>query len=181
MPATLPRIIPNAITAGDTVQFTRPGGDYKPADGWALKYTIVSATEAHNFAGTAAGDDYAVTIAAADTDTWGSGSYTLTEYVENSSTSERHTLNTQPLTVKADLATATAGIDTRTHAQKVLDTINAYLEGGAQLDHDVMVDGRRLTSHPLPDLLKLRDRYQAMVNTEARRASGRAPRILTRL
>lgn len=180
MPATLPRIVPSTIAAGDTLQFTRPGGNYPPTDGWTLKYSLVGASGAYSFDATQDGEDYAINVDAATTKGWAAGTYAITEYVTNAA-GERHTLGSQPAVITADLAAATGASDTRTHAQRMLDTIQTYLETKDPGAADVMINGRRISYYTVPDLLLLRDRYKADVLAENRRASGRAPRILARL
>ena len=94
--------------------------------GWALQYTLVSTTAAYSIIATASGDDYAITVPASTTTAWAAGRYALTEYVTDGT--ERYTLATSTVMIAANLAAASAGIDNRTHARKVLDSIEAWLE-----------------------------------------------------
>lgn len=180
MVATLSYNIPAQLQAGDTLQWRRRGGDYLPTDGWTLKYTLISAAEVHSFDATADGEDYAVSVPATDSAGWTPGSYQLTEYVENGA-GDRHTLHTQRVTVQPNLAAQTGGLDTRSHARKMLDTIESYMETKDPGSADVQINGRRISYYPVADLLVLRDKYRAAVMAEDRKATGRAPRIVTRL
>ena len=62
------------------------------------------------------------------------------------------------------------------HAQTVLDAIEAVIENRASLDQQsYTIAGRRLDRMPIADLLMLRDRYKAEVfkeEVEARIAAG---------
>jgi acetyl-CoA carboxylase carboxyltransferase component len=95
---------------------------------------------------------------------------------------ERYTVGVFPVCVLANLAALTAGTDLRTHARKVLDAINAWLESKAPVAATMEVAGRRLDHYALGDLLALRDRYRAEVYREERAAAGKGTaRILMRL
>src|SRR6185312_2016653 len=58
------------------------------------------------------------------------------------------------------VAAATGPVDTRSHAQKVLDAINAWLESKAPVAGSFEISGRKISYYPLADLLKLQSRYQ---------------------
>jgi hypothetical protein len=170
MTPTTPCSIPAEITAGDTVSWQQAGGDYPASAGWALAYTLVSSTKVLQVSATADGDDYAVTVDAATTAAWDAGSYRVQAYVTKGT--DRHTIGTGLVRVLPNLAAATGGLDTRTHAQKVLDAINGWLESQAPVYGAMEINGRKISYYPLADLLKLRDRYQLAVNTEQRLAGG---------
>jgi|SRR6185437_6203202 len=165
--------IPSEITAGDTVSWARTGGDYPASAGWVLAYTLLSATAVFNITADANGDDYLIDVPLATSATWGAGAYRVQEYVTSADGTQRYTLGTYTLQVLPNAAAATVGMDTRSHAQIVLDNIKAYLETKAPVYASMEINGRKLGYYPLVDLLKLRDRYAMMVATEQRLASGR--------
>lgn len=165
-----PSIIPAQITAGDTAQWSRPGGNYRASDGWTLAYAFVGTGAVYSAEAVADADGYLVTIAATDTASWQPGAYTVQEFVTKGD--ERHTLSTARIQVLPNLAAATTGMDTRSHAQKVLDTINAWLETKAPVYGSMEINGRKISYYPVADLLKLRDRFRREVLTEQRLASG---------
>ncbi|MET3652485.1 hypothetical protein [Dyella japonica] len=162
--------IPDQVAAGDTLQWTRAGGAYPPSDGWTLQYTLVGTAAVYNVTAVADGDDYAVKVPAADTKEWEPGTYRVQEYVTDGT--DRFTLGSSLLTVTPDLAGATAGIDTRTHARKVLDSINGWLESRAPVAGNFEINGRKISYYPLPDLIKLQTRYQMLVTREEAAARG---------
>lgn len=181
MSADIPTSPPTEVRAGDTAQWRRSLADYPASAGWQLKYTLVSPSAAYNFAATADGDDFAISVPPATTAAWAAGRYTLTEYVTDGTA--RFTLATTPVRVLADLAGATtAGIDSRTHARKVLDSIEAWMETRAPVAGAVEIAGRKIQNYPLGDLLALRDRYKAEVAREEHAAQGGGSRrMLVRL
>lgn len=178
--ADIPNRAPAELRAGDTARWTRDLGDYPASQGWTLSYTLVTSTAAHSFSATANGDAFDVTVAAAVTAAWAAGHYQLQEYVAKSG--ERYTLATTPLRILPNLAAVVSGLDVRSHARKVLDAINAWLEAKAPTAASFEIAGRKLQNYSLADLLALRDRYRAEVAREDQVAAGGAPaRILTRL
>lgn len=173
------RYIPPQITAGDTAFWTRALCDYPAGLGWSLVYTLVSRTKAYTFVGTANGDTFDVTVAASDTAGWDVDTYRWAETV--SMGGNRHTTAIGTLRVLPNLGAATGGIDTRTHARKMLDLIEAWLESRAPTVGSMEIAGRKIANYPLPDIIKLRDRYRFET---AREEAGRGvvgTRILVRL
>lgn len=76
--------------------------------------------------------------------------------------------------ILADIAAATAGFDGRSHAQRVLDAIEAVIEGRASLDQEsYSINNRSLSRTPISDLLKLRDRYRSEVASALAAKKGR--------
>ena len=117
------------------------------------------------------GDNHLVTITDANISV--AGEYTVQGYVKNGA--ERHTVYSGRITVTPDL-TALSGTtyDGRTHAQRVIDAIEAVIEGRATKDQEEMwIDRNRLVRTPFETLMKIRDRYRqelaAQVNLERRR------------
>lgn len=161
--------IPAEIRAGDTAKWQRSFADYLASDAWVLTYTMVGTGGAFNFTGTAAGADFAVTVAAAVTVTWPAGTYQLTESV--SKAGERFTLSSKSIRVLENLVGAVAG-DKRSHCQKMLDSIEAWLESKAPTAALVEIAGRKIQNYALVDLLALRSKYQFEVAQEKRLSSG---------
>lgn len=82
--------------------------------------------------------------------------------------SEKVTLGTGTLKVLQNLATAPAGYDGRTEAEKnlaaVQATIKARISGGVV--HEYMIGTRRLKNEPMSELLVLESRLKLMVSKE---------------
>lgn len=173
MADTSPCSIPAQITAGDTVTWQRSLADYPAGDGWTLAYTLVSSSKAYSFSAANDGDDYVISVDANTTAAWDAGSYRITEYVAKGS--ERYTLGNYTLQVLPDLAVATAGIDTRTHEEKVLASINGWLESKAPVYGSMEINGRKISYYPIADLLVLRDRYAREVARQQRIKCGGGP------
>lgn len=172
--------IPHEVRAGDTVRWRRELADYPASDGWILAYTLVGSASVKSISATADGDAFSVAIPAATSAAWEPGAYRVQETVTKGA--ERYTLCTVTLRVLQNLAALTAGADLRTHARKVLDAIEAWLESKAPTASSIEIAGRKISNYPLPELLALRDRYRAEVRREeAGSSSGRGSRLLMRL
>ena len=170
MPPSAPCHIPDLVTAGDTLRWQRVGGPFPASAGWSLKYTLVGPAAVYHIDAAADGDDYAVTVPAGTSADWKPGTYRMQEYVSNDA--ERHTLGSSLITITPNLAAATDGIDTRTHAQRVLDSINQWLESKAPVAGNFEINGRKISYYPLVDLIKLQSRYQFLVGREKAAANG---------
>lgn len=157
----------NLLTAGDTLDFITSVPDYPASAGWTLKYRLAprAAGTAYDITATASGDDYRVQVAAATTANYAPGDYTWTAWVELGA--EVYTVDRGQLEIRARSSTLAAGHDGRSHAQKVLDAIEAVLEGRASLDQqEYAINGRSLKRTPLADLMRLRQLYRNEVQGE---------------
>jgi len=180
MSADTPLRIPAVMRAGDTITWRRCLADYPASAGWQLQVTLVGATEVYSANSVADGDDHVFTIAASATALWEPGGYQALETATKAA--ERFSLYSTRVTVQPDLAAAIAGTDTRSHARKVLDNINAWLESKSVTAGETQIGERRIRNYDLTDLLALRDRYAALVRSEDAAASGgRTGRLLVRL
>ena len=66
-------------------------------------------------------------------------------------------------TVLPSFAAAVSGLDARTHAQKTLDALEAWIESRDMGVAEYQIGDKQLKSLSIPDLLKLRDRYRREV------------------
>jgi hypothetical protein len=161
--------------------------DIKASEGWTLKFTavgrlgIVAITAA---ADTDNADDFKFTATAAVTAAYVAGDYQW--QVTATKTTTRYTIAEGWVTLLDNISGRSALYDNRSHAKKVLDAIEAVIEGRASLDQmSYAIAGRQLSRTPIPDLMKLRslykDEYDGEVAT-ARIQAGLASKrkILTR-
>jgi hypothetical protein len=162
MAAPTPTTEPDTLIAGDTAKWLITLPDYPATDGWALSYKLANAANTITFAAGASGSDHLVTVAATTTAGWQPGYYIWRSQV--SKAGEVFTVSTGSVTIAPALGSAT---DARSHARKVLDTVEAYLENPANMAAArYQINGRELFRYGIPDLLALRSRYQAEVARE---------------
>jgi len=165
------------LTAGDTLNYSAQVPDYPASAGWSLKVrlaprgTAVGSGAAVTLTATASGDVYTVQASAALTATWAPGAWGWATWVEKAG--ERYTVAQGQITVLPDSAALAGGTDTRTHAERTLEAIEAVIEGTAGRAHqEYEVAGRRLKFTPITELLVLRDRYRAEVRSQQAAAKG---------
>lgn len=169
MTVSIPDNEPSELRAGDTWKWTRTLGDYPASTPWTLKYRFKNAAGGFEITASASGDGYSVTVTAAASAAYAAGSYDWIGWVENSDASEKYTIDTGTLLVLPNLrsGTATAAQDVRSHAQTVLDAVEAVIENRATLDQEAYeIAGRSLKRTPLAELFKFRRLYRAEVRAE---------------
>ena len=168
--ANIPDTEPGSLRVGDTWKWTKSLSDY-PADSWTLKYRFKSATSGFEIAATASGTDHSITVAAATSAAYIAGAYTWTAWVEGGN-AEKYTVDSGSMTVEPDYrsGTATTALDDRSHPQKMLDAIKAWMESRDPGVAEYEIAGRRMKYIPMTELIKLRSKYQSEVSAQANAA-----------
>ena len=183
-----PEIEPSQIVAGDRIAWKRTdlGTDYNPTS-YALTYSARledGGTTEIAITASESSLDYIVEVAAATSAAYTVGVYHWQAYITRSSDSERITVDNGTWEVLTNRDAATT--DPRSHVEKVIDAIEAVIEGRASQDQaGYSIAGRSLSRTPIPELLVLRDRYRAEYVRIQREESilnglGHSGRILTR-
>jgi hypothetical protein len=159
---TIHEIEPTAATAGDTVNWSKCLPEYPSASGWTLKYALRGINGSLDITATTSGAGYLATgiVPAA-------GDYTLQGYVVKGS--EKHTIYISAFTATPDLSAAIANYDGRSHAKRVLDAIEAVIEGRATRgDQAMIVDGTSIIKMSAEQLKLLRVYYRKEYAAEKR-------------
>jgi len=179
---------PLSFIAGDTVVWQKTFGDYPASAGWALSYALVKDSALILIDGSkvvASGDDFVVTIPAADSVAYASGDYAWQSYVTKSG--ERYQVGHGIVEIKPDFATQSTGYDARTIIKQTLDALEAMLLKKASKDQMSLhvPNGRRVDRLPPEQLLMWRDKLKAEYEAEvqAERISqglGSGRKIFTR-
>lgn len=162
------------LIAGDSLDFPVHVPGYLASEGWTLTYRLVprsGSAAAITFDAVADGDDYEVQVAAAVTAGWTVGDYAWAAYVTKSGA--RHTVDSGRVQIRPDPAAAASGTDSRSHAEIVLDAIEAVIERRATKDQEEYRIGDRMLKHtPLADLRAMREEYRREVAAETRKRLG---------
>lgn len=175
--------IPDTIYAGDSLSWTESVGNY-PAPTWTMHYAIRGASKL-DLNSTPIGTDHKFSVGAWATRPLQPGRYTWQSYVTDG-TGARHTVSTGSIVVRADLTAVNAGYDGRSHAQKVLDAIEATMEGRAtKAQAALQINNRQIQYLKPEELIRWRSFYKTEVareKTSERIVQGEDPgkRILTR-
>lgn len=179
MSGAIPTTEPASAVCGDTWSWTKTLSDY-PAPTWTLTYYLRSREGEQSFAAAASGSDHLVTVTAATTAGYKAGRYALISVA--TSGTERHTVEKKELIVLPDPAFLGAGQDPRSHSRKVLESIEAVLEGRATKDQEeYTIGGRSLKRTPIEELMAMRNTYRAEVRAEDNVARGGGNKLLVRL
>jgi hypothetical protein len=162
-------ITPETLQLGDTWGWTAIVEDY-PATEWTLKFAFRGfGLSVIDITASADGDDYEVTVAGGVTAGYLKGSYQWTAYVEKGTTPniERYTVGSGTVTLLPYLAAADETTDNRSHAQKMLDGIEATLEGRAShAELSLTVNGKAIQYMKPEELIRWRSVYRREVSKE---------------
>jgi hypothetical protein len=141
MSAEIPTTEPTSLRAGDRAQWTKTLSDYPPADGWDLKYRLLNESVALDaITATEDGTTYSIDLPTTYTADLAAGIYQLTGWVEKSG--DRKTIYLADVEILANLAAATSAVDSRSHVKKVLDALEAMIEGRAtNAEESIVVPG----------------------------------------
>ena len=170
---------PATIVAGETVKWRKSLPNYPPAT-WTLTYefrgvgtfTITTTTD---------GSYHLANVDEAVSGLYVAGRYTWDSFVSDGS--DRFRVGHGEAIVQADLADAVAGYDGRTFARRMLDAIEATIQGRATKETDeIWIGDRKLKRMKPADLEQWRALYKNEVRKEQqadRAAQGRDPQTAT--
>lgn len=166
MTNTINNTEPNEIVAGDYVQWTKQNGGYPASQGWTLSYVLLNSAAKITITTTASGDDFAINIPSATSAAYGAGSYQWQSYVTDGA-GNRHTFGYGQMTINANFAANTT-LDTRSSAKQTLDALDAEILSRATggMTEEYTIGNRSLKKSSLPDLIVLRDKYNAIYVSE---------------
>lgn len=167
--SNIPNQEPASLRVGDTWRWTRTLADY-PAGTWTLKYRFKNASTGFEIVASASGTDHSVTHPAATTAALAAGKYTWQAWVEGG-TSEKYTVDSGSMVLEADYRTVsvTTALDDRSHARKMVDQIEAWLESHGDGVSEYEIAGRRMR-YDKAGLIKLLHNYKAQVQAEVNAA-----------
>jgi len=161
--STIPSIEPASATAGDTVQWSKSLPDYPSSAGWSLKYALRGVNGSLDITATVSG----VSFLASGVMPAVAGDYTLQGFVIKSA--EKHTIYEGKFRLTPDISAISGTYDGRSHAKRVLDAIEAVIEGRATRgDQEMTIDGERLVKMTAEQLKLLRTYYRNEYAAEQR-------------
>lgn len=152
------------LYAGDTWNWTESLSGY-PASDYTLKIYLQHRDEAViELTGVADGDDHEFTYES-DSDLSGGDYIYRAKAIDGDDNVT--TIESGTVTVKADLAAST---DSRNHYQKVIDAVEAIIEGRASKSYEsISINGRAITEMSHSELMKLHSRYKYLLKQEAKK------------
>ena len=172
MAATTLTAVPKVIFAGDTLLFSVGFDGYEASQGWVATWDFRAKDgTAISFSGTADGDKQLVSVAPATTAAWVPTGYQGIARVTK--TGQTFTVWRGSLSIEPDLTQQTGSYDTRSHAKKCLDAIEAVLEGKATRDVlNTTIAGQSVGRLTPEQLIAFRSYYLAEVAAEEMANNG---------
>tara|TARA_R110000772_G_scaffold34961_1_gene84555 strand:- start:460 stop:1050 length:591 start_codon:yes stop_codon:yes gene_type:complete len=166
---------PETLVVGDRWVWQRPDlvTDY-PTDQYALTYEFhcdSGGGGSHKFTVTASETStaYVVEVSSTVTENYTAHLYKWYAFITRTSDSQRVAVDNGITTLVVNYADSNA--DVRTHAKKVLDSIQAVIENRATVDQSSFtIAGRSLSRMTIDELFMVRDRYRAEYNEEVKKA-----------
>lgn len=168
--------VPSRLVAGDLWAWRVDGmlAAYPP-DAFNLSYSLAphAGGAVVNVSAVSDADGWSISIPSATTASLTPGLYGWTLFATRISDGARQAICSARFEVSPDPA---QGGDARTQARKLLDAINAVLEGRITKDvESYSIEGRSLTRVPLEVLRTTRARLMREVQAEERLAKGQRP------
>jgi hypothetical protein len=150
--------IPEKITAGVDFAWCVNLLAY-PAPTWALQ-VLLRGPGVIDMASVPDGFKHTLAVPADTTKGWTAGTYLYSTRAVSSGTVIE--VDAGQVEIERDLGAITGAVDLRNHVQKVLDSIEAVIEGRATKDQErYRIQDRELYRTPIADLIKLRNTYRA--------------------
>jgi hypothetical protein len=141
--------------------------NYKPSNGWVMKYYFRGPGAGLDLESTSVSDEFVLQLSAAQTTVLSVGEYAWQSFVEKDS--EKVFVAEGVLQIKRGLAALNVSetFDTRSEIKKSLDAIDACLAKKATADQlSYTIGNRQLSRYSMSDLIMLRDKYQKLYNQE---------------
>lgn len=156
---------PNKLYINMDATWTESLSDYPASLGYVLKYTVTNASYQIAISSSASSDNpdsHTVTIASADTATWHAGKYQYLKYVEKSG--KKYPISQGSIEIVASVFAAN---DQRSFAQRMIDAIEATMEGRATKEQTALtINGRSIQYLSLTELISARAHFVELVKQE---------------
>ncbi|KZL21128.1 hypothetical protein PsAD2_00412 [Pseudovibrio axinellae] len=169
---------PKTMRAGDFISWRRDdlAQDFPPVD-YTLSYVGTlegKAPEKIEFAATALDGGFFVSLGADENSGWIAGAYRWAAFITRKSDSERLSVDSGRFEVLPNLWAGDLP-DARSHNRRMLDQIEALLEGRAKSNVAAYeIAGRKLTKLSPKELADWHTHYRKLLAIEERKRTGRA-------
>ncbi len=165
-----PSTIPLSLYSGDTALWRVSLTSFSADQGWALSY-VFNGPQKITVSAAADGADHLVEVAPETTGQWLAGGYSW--IARASKDGQIFTVGKGLIEILQDPASVDQ-VDSRPHCKKVLDAIEAVIEGRAEHDElKTEINGRTLERTPVLQLLALRNTYANEWKQYQNAAAGR--------
>ena len=153
--------IPSELTAGETWQWSVEATEY-PAPTWSMTFYFINASSVFSIAALGSGATFTVDHPATSTRAIEAGRYQWTARVTDGT--DVFSVGDGVISIAPDLVEER---DTRTWARRMLDAVEAVMEGRATRDEQsVSFNGRSITRMDFAELRQFRDELRSQVRIE---------------
>lgn len=164
MAVPIPYREPEFFYAGETLKFKLNLSDYDPSS-WTITYSLVKDGTQIQFSGTADNGDHLINVDEATTASYATGTYNYVGRVTDGV--DVFQARRGQIEIRADFAAASSGSDARTHVKKVLDALEAMIEGKATKDQlSYSIQGRSLSRLSPADVIQFHNHYKSLYQAE---------------
>ena len=168
-------MIPDTLYIGSTWAFEENVDEFSADDGWKLEYILTNASKNIKLESNSesSGNTFVFKIAGTTTSGYTTGDYSVAIFAVNGD--DRRFISTGcAVTIRPNIAEGDAD-DSRSHIQKVLDSIEAVLEGKAASDvQSYSIAGRSISRYSIAELVKWRSTYKSMLAQECNATAVRS-------
>lgn len=160
--------IPRLIYQGETAQWTKTLSDYAAPD-WDSRYELTGSADGLTVTGVDDGSDHDFEITATESDALPPGAYNWALHVDHAD-GRTFVVVDGSLEILAKRDGAIPTTDARTHAERMLDGLESFLEGKMSTSdaESWAIGNRSVTRYKLEDLERMRRNYRAEVAIERR-------------
>ena len=120
----IPSIEPTSVFAGDTLTWQITIPDCPASSGWTLNYRLINTTGKIDITSTANINDFLINVPAATSAGYSPGIYDWQSYLTDLS-GNRFTVAAGSMEIKPNWAAQTTGLDTRSIAKQILDSLES--------------------------------------------------------
>ena len=165
------------IVAGDRLNVPLQVPGYPASGGNTLTLRLVPRATGTpvDLTATASGDDYVVSASAVATVAYTAGEYSWRAFVTNGS--DRYTVGSGQITVKANPATLAAGTDTRSEAERAVADLRAALKAWDATRRSYTIGDVSMTFNSPAEIIKLIGYWETVLERERGAADVAAGRL----
>ena len=156
---------PKEIIAGFQYSWKETLSNYPADDGWSLKYKGLNASGNIEINAAADGSEYLITLTPAATAAYTAGTYQFYKYVEHPD-GQKYQISTITIDVLTNPIAANT-LDTRTHARKMFEALEALELGRAdKVQKSFSIAGRAIEYLSPEEIIKWKNHYKRIMMTE---------------
>lgn len=159
-----PTAMPDSINAGDSFKVKLSYAEFLASAGWSLTLVIINSDKKIELNSVADVDDHVLSAAPTVTADWPPGLYEFRIFAGDGT--DRYQVAHGRIDVLPDL-TQLDNFDHRSHVKKVLDALEAMLEGKASQDQSSLtIEGKSLSRYTPEELISWKTHYDTLYRQE---------------